>query len=309
MDLAALASRILMYPPIEDVRRQDELYVTSSCSVEVDAPWGKRIYGACHRAEWYRVNGVSKTRVETPEGVRKRHWGDVIEAAEKELYKKLGIFVASQVGFYVPKYFLKGRIDCFVRNPDTWKGQDLVVLTIPKSGLIGVDVKSTWSYGSKGTIDCPPGVKPWPKWDHIIQMAVYHWNYRTFADYWQIVYLARDNGSSRTHNVLTMEDGRISVNGEIVPFTIDHVFHRLEELIPKLTAKEPPRRDFEIVWDKERLKAAADAGELSKTDTEKVRKGNKLIKGDWQCVYCEWAKTCWQGVELPSEAKLEDLVE
>jgi len=310
MDLAALAARILQHPVIEDVRRIDEFYVTTSCGAEMPAPWGgTKIVGACHRAEWYRINGTPKTRVETAEQIRKQLWGKVIEDAEVDLYKKLGIFIAAQVGFYVPAYFLKGRIDCFVRNPDTWKGQDLITMAIPRGGAIGVDIKSTWSYGSKGTIDCPPGTKPWPKWEHIIQMAVYHWVYREFADYWQIVYLARDNGSSRVHNVVVLENKQISVNGEIIPFTMDHILKRLQDLLSKVSHRDTPGRDFELVWDKEKLKVMADAGELNKTDTEKVRKGNKVVKGDYQCGYCSWARTCWEGVPLPFDAKLEDIVE
>lgn len=297
MDLVAIGNRILMYPDVEEVRRKDEFYITTSCGVEVPAPWGgKRIHGACHRKEWYRNKGYTPTNPPDWQGIRKMYWGNAIAAAEIELYKKAGIWIDSEVSFWVPEYYLKGRIDCFVRMDDGSRA------------AMGTELKTTWSYGSKGTIECKVGTKPWPKWDHIIQCALYHWHYRRFANHWQLVYMARDSGNARSHTVLTMEDNRISVNGEIVGFTIDHILERLHKLGVQLQGAEPPGRDFELVWDRDVLAAMANAGELGKTDTDKVRKGHKVLKGDWQCAYCEYGKLCWQNVPLPFDADMDKML-
>jgi len=306
MDLVQIANKFLMQPMVEDVRRQDEFYVTVHCGVEVQEAWGRQVYGACHRAAWYRNRG-HRTGETNPESAWKKYWGDLIEAGFFNVLKKAGIFIESQVGFWIPKYYLKGRVDGFVRDPDSWTGQDLLAKG-SRMGIVGVEIKSTWSFGSKGTIEVSTGQKPWPKWEHIIQCALYHWHFRQVANYWQIVYLARDKGTARSHNILVTEDNRISVNGEIVPFTVDHILQRLSLLGMQLRKDEPPPRDFEIVYDRERLVKMADAGVLSKTDTDKVRKNNKIVKGDWQCKWCEFAPMCWQGVPLPYDADLEKVL-
>jgi hypothetical protein len=212
--------------------------------------------------------------------------------------------MASEKRFWVPELHLKGRIDAFVRNTDSL-AQRLV--QGKKAAVVGVEIKTTWSYGSRGTIETPAGTKAWPKWSHVVQAALYHWFYREFADYWVIYYLARDSGKARQHVLVVTEGGQISVNGELVPFGIEHIKARLGDLSRDLQLKEPPPRDFSIAHDKDRLKVMADAGRLGKTDTDKVRKGHKLVKGDWQCVYCEYVEHCWRGVDLPYDTPLEKL--
>lgn len=303
MDLYQIATRMLTDPLVEQVRRQDEFYVTTHCGVEVQESWGRQVYGACHRACWYRSRGYASSE-RSLEGTWKTYWGDVIEEAFSELMKQAGLFIASQVGFWIPQYYLKGRTDLFVRDPDSWTGQDLIGKGVARMGVVGVEVKSTWSFGARGTIDAPAGTKPWPKWEHIIQCAIYHWHFRRVAGYWQLVYLARDSGRGRVHNVVVLDDNRISVNAEIVPFTVDHILARLTQLGHTLRKDEPPPRDFELVYDREKLVKMADAGALGKTDTDKVRKNNKVVKGDWQCKWCEYAPQCWSGVKLPYDAEL-----
>lgn len=308
MDLLQVSNRMLLQPAVQSIRRPDEFYVTTHCGVEVQEAWGKQVYGACHRAAWYRNRYPSVQESDTPESARKKYWGRAIEEAEINLWKDAGIYVADQVGFWIPEYYLKGRIDCFVRDLDSQYAQNLMN-PVAGRGVIGVEIKSTWSYGAQGTIECKTGVKPWPKWEHVIQSAVYHWRFRDFANYWIILYIARDKGTARQHTLVVTENNQISVNGEIVPFTVDHIFARLAELSSKLQSDQPPLRDFHIMHDQAQLKAMADAGVLGKTDTDKVRKGNKIVKGDWQCRYCQYAKECWNGVELPYDTKLDNLLE
>jgi hypothetical protein len=310
MDLIALGNRILTYPYIEPTRRKDEYYVSVSCGVEVDAPWGgKRVYGACHRAEWYRFKGYESTIRRSPEDLRKAYWGDYIAMAEMDLYKKLGIWVDAEVRLWYPEYYLAGRVDCFVRDVDSWTGSELQGNGVLKKGsIVGVEHKSTWQQGAKKTIDVRPGEKPWPKWDHIVQCAVYHNYYREFANYWQLVYMSRDTGRARVHNIVVLEDGRISVNGEIVPFAMAHIFNRLQRLGKELQLDTPPGRDFSLVLDRVELTHLADVGELTSKQAETVRKGNKLVKGDWQCSWCEYPFLCWEGVDLPYEADIHKVV-
>jgi hypothetical protein len=310
MDLIALGNRILMFPYVKSTRRKDEYYVSTSCGVEVNAPWGgKRIYGACHRAEWYRFKNIEPTVAQTPEGLRKAYWGDYIAMAEMDLYKKLGIWIDAEVRIWYPEYYLAGRVDCFVHDIDSWAGSELKGNGVLKKGsVVGVEHKSTWQYGSKGTIDVKQGEKPWPKWEHIIQCAVYHHYYREFANYWQLVYMARDTGRGRVHNVIVLPDGRISVNGEMLGFTTAHIFNRLGQLGKDLQLEDPPGRDFSLVLDKTELLHRADAGELTIKQAETVRKGNKLVKGDWQCAWCEYPHLCWDGVTLPYDCDVAKVV-
>ena len=307
MDLFDVTRRVLQTPEIESVRPAGEFHVTNSCGAQIQEPWGKRIIGACHRAEWYRFKEYPKDNLPTIQALRKMYWGHAIEAAEVDLYKAAGVWIASHVKLWMPEYALVGEVDCFVRDPDSWTGQNLIAKGTACS-VIGVELKSTWGYGSKGAIEAPAGTKTAPKPEHVVQAAIYHWFFRKFANYWAIPYMARDSGNARAHKLITLEDGRISVNGEIQDFTIPHIFNRLGELYGKLRVDAPPDRDFQAVWDKEMLKSMADAGRLSKTDTDTVRKGNKLIKGDWNCSSCGWAHTCWNGVAMPYDLTIEDLI-
>lgn len=311
MDLVELANRALMYPSVESARRKDEYYVSTSCGVEVPAPWGgTRIYGACHRAEWYRNRDVEVTNPMTPENARKAYWGNYLAEAEMDLYRQLGIYITHEKKLWIPEYFISGRIDCFVRNPDSWKGEELIGTGRPlrRGEVVGVEHKSTWQYGAKVTIDVKAGQKPWPKWEHIIQCAIYHWFYRSFAQYWQLVYMSRDTGRCRSHNIVVLDDDRISVNAEIVPFTIQHIFVRLTKLGKDLQLEEPPGRDFRLVFDKVELGHHADAGEFTANDTEKIKKNHKVLKGDWQCKWCRWASHCWEGVQLPYDVPVDRML-
>lgn len=308
MDLIEIGNRILMFPDIEEVRRNDEFYVSTSYGVKIKKPWGDQIYGACHRKEWYRFKGYQPSNPPSPEQLRKMYWGNFIGDAEIELYKKAGLWIASEVRGWIPEYSTRLRIDCFVRNPDSWSGKELIAMGSGKQSVVGVELKSTWMYGARGTIEAPAGQKLWPKWEHIIQAAIYHWFFRTYADYWKIVYLARDSGKAREHTLLVTDKDEISVNGEMCPFTVTEIFGRLRELAEKLQHDTVPAREFHLVWDKETLKHMADAGELNKTDTEKVRKGHKVVKGDWECKYCDYARLCWNQVELPYDLTLDKIL-
>ena len=307
MELIAIGNRILAAPMIDTVRRPDEFYASVSLGVQLQKPWGPQVYGACHRAEWYRFKGRAVTNRPGPSDLRKMYWGNYLAMAEIDLYKKAGIWVDSEVGFWIPEYHLKGRGDCFVRDISAWDGKRLAAYSLGNDPIIGVEFKSTWSRGSQGAINCPAGVKPWPKWDHIVQTSIYHWFYREFANYWKIVYLARDSGEAREHTLLVMPDSRISVNSEILPFTVNDIFIRLGDLFNKLKSDTEPPRDFNIAYSVDQLRLMADAGEFGKTDTDKIRKGNKVVKGDWQCASCRWANACWAGVELPYKASVNDI--
>jgi len=295
MSIIDAANETLIRPVVETVRRPDEVYATD-CGVVVQEPWGPQIYGNCHRQGWFKRHNVAASGCVRPENARRAYWGNVLEDAEMELYKRAGIFIANQVGFWVPEHGMRGRIDGFVRDPDN------------NNAIVGVEIKSTWSYGALGAIRGKKGKPAVPKMEHVIQAAVYHWHFQRFARCWHIIYLARDSGETKQHTVV-VADKQISVNGQFLSFTMDDIFARLKVYVAALWQPSPPQRDYSLVYSKEQLEARANGGAFGKTDTEKIHAGRKVVKGSWECAWCPFAKLCWQGVELPfRDAKIDEIL-
>jgi hypothetical protein len=288
MDVIAVGDRILMFPIIVDVRRNDQYYASVSCSAHITKPWGQIKVGACHRAEYYRFARVQPSNPPDAQALRRMRWGNYLAQCEIDLHKESGHFIRSEPKMWDEKHHLAGRVDEFMRNPDTFP-----------NGVVGNEYKATWAGGTKGTIYVKAGEKPFPKWNHLIQTAVYHDFYRSAASCFNLIYMDRGAAKMRAHIVVVTEEGRISVNGEFVEFGMEHIWNELEELGRKLRNPDPPPRDYTLVYDKELTKEMAKAGAFSNTDTEKIKKGHKVLKGDWECKYCEYVSYCWQGEELP----------
>lgn len=294
MSITDTATEVLVRPIVETVRRPDEVYATD-CGVVVQELWGPQIYGTCHRQGWYKRHNVPASGCVSPENARRMYWGNVIEDAEMELYKRAGIFIANQVGFWVPDLAMRGRVDGFVRDPEN------------AHAIVGVEIKSTWSYGAAGAIKGKKGKPPTPKMEHVLQAAVYHWHFQRFARCWYIIYLARDSGQTKQHRVV-VAGNKISVNGQFLSFTMDDIFARLKVYTTALWEPSPPPRDYCLVFSKPQLEARADGGAFNKTVTEKVHAGRKVVTGDWNCKYCSWAKECWKDAILPDGITMNEVL-
>lgn len=288
LEVMKMLDYALQNPGVETDRPPDELYVSSAGAV-IENPWGEpQTEGACMRKLYYQAK---KYKEDSPYvQSRPASYGDVVSEFEADLAKKAGIYLGHEVGMYLnyKGCRIKGRADLMVQLP----------LTSGKHEKIGVEFKSIGNYfARKGTIDTPKGSKYAPKVPHTLQSAIYldHWRKKGFT-HWQVIYLDRGKGdySNPSHKIYLTGDGEISVNGELIGVTMEQVYERFALTQKKIDLEELPDRDYEKQYDKAKLATLADRGILSKTDRTTLQRTGKLIKGDWQCAYCAFQKTCWE---------------
>lgn len=266
-------------------RPSDEFYV-SGASCEMKNVFGELVNeGACRRQTYYRMTGQKPDKEDVY--TRQAAYGDVVSDFEADLAKKAGIYLAHEHSIFMEKegVRIKGRSDLLVEVP----------LESGNKERIGVEFKSVGSYHSKkGTILTPRGVKFFPKIAHALQSAVYLDHYKQFGfTHWQIIYIDRAMGDVATHIVQLTEEGDISVNSELIGVNVKDIYKRWAEVWEYIQKGEVPDRDYELKYSQDKLRKMSRRGELSKTDLGLFSKG-KLEKGDWQCNYCEFAKTCWK---------------
>ena len=97
---------------------------------------------------------------------------------------------------------------------------------------------------------------------------------------------------------------------------VEDIVKRWGELAVAMKEKTPPPRDYDIQYSNSKIKRLYDKNLLTKTEKTKVDNRLKhgplsddnppcLVKGDWNCAYCAFAKRCWQSD--PSELSEEQV--
>jgi len=244
-----------------------------------------RVGGQCLRQSWYRLCAD----IEGSKHDAFTQWifalGSAVEQILVEQWKQMGVWVANNIKFYDQERNISGELD--------------VVLSEPDGTLFGVEVKSFYGYhgtkkiiGNKSTIGRP-------KTSQLLQCLVYVDLCRKLelADYFKLVYYARDSAARREFNIRLIEDGeflRPTINDVIdYRFTMQDIYDRYTELDEYVKSKVVPPRDFEKVWSPGKVEKRRSLGEVAKTTYEKWQKkpANNPI-GDWQCRYCAYSEFC-----------------
>jgi hypothetical protein len=248
--------------------------------------------------------------------------GNLYEDFLIEQAKNIGVYVDDQVPVYIRSHNISGKVDIQIINPDTGKYELVECKSVYGFG-------GTFSIGALPSFKYPQGKPGEPKDSHVMQLACYHWWMASKNEAYgrsRLVYGDRGTGQHGEYEVWTeeVENGptkifyrqRYPYAGEAVEtkFTLQDVLDGYENSHIASRDETIPPRDFDRVWDEARLAEIYATGELNKTDSTQYEKvmarraenaelvaiGEKpkqelkqLVKGDWQCNYCNAAKTCY----------------
>lgn len=294
-------------PATSTVRPNTGLY-PASASIEVDGA----IYGACHRAEYYRWYRYAPTNEMDPESILITSIGDSIHNMVSSILRRnveeTNIVVLSdEQAFFDSTEFISGRTDLLLKDLKT-------------GHLHGCDVKSVGEYKASMVIDQPDLL-------HILQCVVYLDQYNKSAKInnskpisdWIILYIARNESwrlKKYPHGSLfkymwqftiDLDKGYVTVTGqngskkEYPKITVEKIYERYRNLLAKIRIKTLPDRDFQLQYDDARITGLHKAEELNKADSASVEKWLKdgakpgehgVEMGDFQCRFCSWQKLC-----------------
>ncbi len=120
------------------VARNPSFYPSSAAVTTEDGV----TYGACSRADWYRLCGIKPTDPPGLYMIMTYHLGKAIELKVVEGMKQAGIYEAEGTKFFIPRLNVSGELDVVgrYRRPDK------------SIGYFGVEVKSVYSQGAVATI-------------------------------------------------------------------------------------------------------------------------------------------------------------
>lgn len=281
----------------------------SSASVYLDGgPVGQIVRGGCHRGDYYRIKGYPNTDPISARGWLNIKIGQAVEDIFIEQMKRAGVFVASQVPIYVNGLSISGRSDAINRYMHISKDK-------AHEMLYGVEVKSfAKPYMHKQIMGHYAGrggdrhfVLPQPKIEGVLQAALYAYYLRENLDGFKLYYIARDDGDRQQFGVFVKETKDkptqvLVTNTEyakpnVMPFTIDNIMERYEELSGKLSVNTPPPREYYLHYPVANMEKYYEANILAKSKFDKWVKAGKPkdrddTPGDWQCSYCRYKTGC-----------------
>ena len=282
----------LVAPTIKDMRRKDYLYASALGFLTTDG----RVFGGCRRKEYLRITGVPESNPPSLDAYRKMLYGEYVGLAEVELAKKARIYVGDEVAIQDDIHRISGRIDLVILDPNA--------TVDPYIGVEHKSIHGDWAIKKK--INPYPGSALETDPGHLAQVVFYASVYRAAIKRWWARYLARCSGQTRCHEIVLLPDGKISANGRDTGRTLSELHAWADSVWTAINTKQPMEPDYELIFSVDTLKKKAAAGELNKTNTEKVNKGHKVVTGDWHCAYCSYTNTCWSGKPLPFDLTLQD---
>jgi len=273
----------------------------SEASVKYTIDGRTLISGKCMRASWYRNMKIPVPDSAGPGLMMKAYLGKWDETGTVEKWKELGIWLANNVKFFNPKYFLSGELDAILKDPASDK-------------KIGVEMKTFYGYNANREIcgakrDQIPGK---PKDSHFMQAALYAYEYKDTLDEYRLYYLERGDGHRVEFRVGFTEnsDGTHQCwheqipckywgcfrEGKVMhPYTIEDIYNRYDVLLKHIKNKQLPPKDFSSNWTEDKVEWMRCHNMLGKTKYEAWKKNPTKNKvGDWQCSYCEYKSQCDQ---------------
>lgn len=295
-------------------------------------------YGACARAEWYRLCGVEPTDSTEFYMVMVHHLGKAVELKVVEGMKQAGIYEGEGVKFFIPELNVSGELDIVgrYRKPDK---------TI---GYFGVEVKSVYSQGAVATIsgrsrayNGQKAFDPYPKESNLMQVMIYLGDFclsldsRKHLEFFKLIYLPRDkpvDGREYTISLVKKEDlssallrefGGQMRDGEYYAlvvtegcpdrietrFSLEDIHRSYKENLRKLKEGEIFPRSYEKFYSEDKIEELYQAEEVGKTAYEAwVKAGKpaaslKKTPGHYLCQsYCSWRSFCYLRNGQPNPA-------
>jgi CRISPR/Cas system-associated exonuclease Cas4 (RecB family) len=208
---------------------------------------------------WKKTGAEASNPIDLPARF-KMHFGSLQHEGMQDILREKGILkeaeehrTAEYNGLKF-NYYLDGIVDD--------EGEDAII-----------EIKTIYGRGFDFVQDAP-------KEDHMMQVL----SYMAFTGIKRayIVYVGRDNGLIRQHEIIS--NGNLTLNGKPVNEWRDMwkaKMDRLPELKKSIEDGKLPARDFNIVM--------KNRGEIYYEFTkDKVKH-----KSDWQCSYCQFKDKCW----------------
>lgn len=271
------------------VQRQTDVAYPSDASVELRIGEEVQIHGGCLRAQAYRITGTPQSDPESAERNFVAEMGEVAHEAVANVFGAAEQLLQKELRIWIPAIRLSGRVDVLFRVETGGKP-------------IGCEVKSVGGYnGRKGVIEPRKGRGLYPKIYHLAQTVVYAEHLKDEITEWIVLYVDRETGVWREHQVIYRGHDDILVNGQPSTVTPRAIFSRWERLWGLVAAKTLPPRDYQIRYTPEKIVQLAEQGELNKEEMERFKAGRKVDKGDIQCrEYCAWRSLCWKAEPAPA---------
>lgn len=257
--------------------------------------------------------------------------GELYEDFLVEQAKVSGVYSCGQVPIYIKQFNVSGKEDIEILNPYTRKFSIIEAKSV--YGFGGNIVLGSPSDRRNNQLGKP-------KDSNLMQIGLYHWWKASMDDAYEesrLVYGSRDTGRYAEYLVKTVaeeEDGEtrhyiwykgnapVSTAWTKSPFCIENILFNYQETQKAVDGGYIPSRDFKLVYDEDDLAKASAAGDLNKTEQtqydkviarreenlERIAEGKKpkqelkqIVKGDWQCKYCDFQRVCWNQDGTPRE--------
>ncbi len=292
------------------------LYVTQSSCEIVDEVGRPTLIGKCHRQLWYKSKGYEGDSWDTV-SLRRMRYGQWIEDALQDEWKKSGIYVQNNVKLRAHEYNVSGEIDAIVFDPH-------------KNHPVIVEVKSGYGYTfnknvfGKSNHLYPDGL---PHMDYIMQVMWYLHLRKPIekvhgeSPYALIYYIDRADCRDKQFMVeledsytgkaiVKRGDGKLIVPNPrysqanryckievetrpIEGLTMERIIDRFAELEQKLSEDEPPEREYFLRYPEELADDLFQLGQLSKTKYDLFNSNRNEPVGDFKCFYCPFTEHCY----------------
>jgi CRISPR/Cas system-associated exonuclease Cas4 (RecB family) len=265
--------------------RESHFYPSSSSVAFIDKNGIPRVEGSCLRQVYYQMTG-------TPGAIKPDAYSEWIFATGKgveeilvEQWKQMGIWVANNIKFFDKERNISGELDVVLSEPD---GTPFIV-----------EVKSFAGYQATKEIIGNKHQPGHPKTSQLLQTLIYLdlGKRLNLVQYAKMIYYARDSGERREFNITLTEDGELhrpTIDGEIDwRFTVEDIYLRFLQLQDYLDKKELPPRDYESIWDPQKVELERSLGSVSQSKYDAWKKSpSKNPIGCWQCRYCNFSQIC-----------------
>jgi hypothetical protein len=263
-----------------DGRRNDSAY-PSDASIELTVGDEVQVHGTCLRKQYYRITETPQSDPEQPSDRFVANVGEAVHTEVAKTFFAAGQLIEEEMRIWIPEVRVSGRIDLIIR---------------PEHGRrVGIEVKSVGGYyGVKGCIKATKTSPLYPRISHLCQTVVYAHHMADQFNEWQILYIDRETGAYRAHDIRYEDADTVWVNGEPSTVTPRRIYDRWHRLWQHVEGAEPPARDYEIKFSQEKIARLAETGGLLAEEKKRFKEGKKVDKGDIYCrSWCPWKTLCW----------------
>lgn len=277
-------------------RRMDVAY-PSDASVEIVIGNDVQVHGGCLRRQYYRITETPETDPESAERSFVAEMGELAHIIVGQVFGAAERLIHAEPRIWIEEVRLSGRIDVIfanVQQAECSLGKHYV------RKRIGCEVKTVAGYyGRRGVIEERRGVPFYPRIYDLAQAVVYldylnqHQNYE--IDEWILLYICRETGKWKEHQILYRGHDDILVNGQPTTITPKAVYDRWKRLWEHVESKTLPTRDYALRYSDAKIARMADAGDLNRENKKRYDEGKKVDLGDKQCrEWCPWRTQCWK---------------